>query len=1122
MSVSGFPDRKKKHAKESGGISAAVTKQAAAKLSNNTNNAQGLGSVAFNKSATSDTSSPSANTPEIQPSSLPDNGNPAIASPMLDALSTISASPNTAPSMTTEWAKTIMAAGSPGNLINLTSESPPTQPSSYEDAARLHNGWAAAQRPFMSPSPASLSPPNPSRQPLSFQSDTHYHINGTPPRSGASYRRSSLYSQFNPSLAASPQPPLPHQPQPHFYGAQDLDLTITPQSGMKAGDHGLFFGFDKLPSEHGSSTQAQKVVLAGYEGGLQVYAINKRGVDLVASLKGLRGGAHYAKILPWTINGQTSSLFPLVAVVVHGPVLPTRPTDAGGQQETTYRETTDGNASPRPGYEPSEGRPIRAAAAPIQFYQTAVEVYSLKTSRLIDVLLQTQKVPINTEVSLASPLFQPPSPSGAFSIKADDGTIAVCSGSTGECWVYRQLLELQNGHMFACAGKVWTTIQQSHRVEVAEESDKKGPSSSASRRFSPQTPILAMNGKWIAYCPSNPSSQASLRAHLPVPTLGRAPGVSSMAPPHLPSISSAVDLPISDSMVNKFMRETTQELISGMKWVGQQGLQAWNSYWSQPPNSHHQPQQQQSKSPPAQWTGSRAPQADLSQFPPTHGASAPATVKDPGLVSIVDVERLPLAATVHPLATFATPLGCSFVSFSPSSLALFTASSKGDVQTVWDLLRVQHTNSSPLQTTLAQNETAGPQVRQIAQFSRMTVARIVEVAWSEPHGDRLAMVTERGTIHLLDMPFSSFMWPPPRRRRITQKGGPEVSEGSNSAVSMASGALGAAYQAAKPFVSRSRRGSGNAVSPSAGNTLRDSATQGGRVIAASITHSLGKTGTAINQLRHTGENRVSLPPSVILPSAACVSWLRSRRSQVLFSIGGGLVRVFPCSARTSSSVPGKKISRANKYNDLKVPLLPDDIIAPIVRQTIELGAADECLELSEAEMEAGNTMTLKPPGMATRPRHGMDATIPQAEIESSAPYQPFHTDRRVALCEYSRVDSASVLQANANLHDKLSKKKNKQQVDASRERAPAWAFGQEIPCVKVDLGIPSMSDDDYIGPDDHMALPQSAMERVMQYEGTESIVVTTRRRRSARQGDCDEDGFFEDDCEVLDFADQRV
>ncbi|KAG6003181.1 hypothetical protein E4U43_000954 [Claviceps pusilla] len=1163
-------------------------------------------SATSNKSPTpSEASSPPVNTPEIRPSFV-DHGPHVAESPLLDALSATSASPNTVPSLTNEWAKTIMA-GSPNNLINLTSESPPTQPSSFEDAAKMHNGWAA-HRPFTSPSPASLSPPSSNRRPLSFQSDTQYHMAGTSPRShSAANRRASVYSHFSTSQAAGPHhhpqqhqhqhhpPPLPHHPQSHFYGVRDLDLdlTSTGQSGMKAGDQGYYFGFDRLPSDNGPPAKAEKVVLAGYQGGLHVYAVGRKGTELVGSLKGLRGGVHHAKILPWTLNSQCPDIFPLVAVVVHGPVLPSRSTDVGGGRPDAASSpdpTPDSSASSRPSHAPhSEAYPTRAAP-PIQFYQTSVEMYSLRTNKLVDVLLQAPKQAINTGVSLSSPLFQPPSPSGALSVKADAGTVAICSGLTGECWMYRQLCEPQNAHMFACVGKVWTTIQQSYRAEVLEEADKTSTFSSSARAASHQMPIFSLNGRWIAYCPSNPSSQAALRAHIPVPTQGRAPGVSSMAPPHLPLPSVTVDLPISDSMMNKFMRETTQELISGMKWVGQQGLQAWNSYWGQPLTSptqqQQQQQQQQTRSPPSHWnvassspsSSARAPPSVVdptSQFPPTHGTSGPiasSTAKDPGLVSIVDVEMLPVSTTVHSLATFATPLGCSFVSFSPSSLALFTASSKGDVQTVWDLFRLQHTSSSPLQTTLTQYETIGPQVRQIAQFSRMTVARIVDVAWSEPLGDRLAMVTERGTIHLLDMPFSSFMWPPPRRRKVANtSSGVESAEHASSAVSIASGALGAAYQAAKPFVSRSRRGSSNnamnttTVSPIfAGSALRDSAAQGGRVIAASISHSLGKTGTAISQLRHTRDNRVSLPPSVVVPSVSCVSWFRGRRSQSLFAVGGGMVRAFPCRTRASTStsistssssaavaaaaaasvIPGKQISRANKYKDFKVPLLPDDAVAPIVRHIMEFGAAEEYLELSDADMDAENTLTLKPPRVSETKlfRPVLDATIPQAEIESSAPYQPFHTDRRVTLCEYGREDSASVLLANTNIEEAESltseeKKKKKKQNNNDKKKTKttkykdsrqvaesglsAWAFGQPIPAVHLDLGSFS-NDEDFVGPDDHMALPQSAMERVMQYGDAEQIVVTTRRRRGGHQGDGDEDGFFEDDCEVLDFADQRV
>ncbi|RDA92859.1 hypothetical protein CP533_2875 [Ophiocordyceps camponoti-saundersi (nom. inval.)] len=1143
----------KKRGRESGGIAAAVTKHAAGRFSSHD-----IGS-SRSRPPSEASSSPATNTPDIHPS--PPDHDQHGASPLLEALSATSASASTAPSMANEWARGVMDC-SPSNLINLTSESPPTQPSSYEDSARAHRGWTA-QRALRSPSPAPSSPPRSSRRPLSFQMEPQCQDAFiTSPRavSTAAFRRSSLYSQYPGS-----QPPLPHQPQPHFYGAPDLDLTITPQSGgIKAGDRGLFFGFDCLPSADGSPG-AEKVVLAGYEGGLQVYAVSKRGVDPVASLRGLRGGVYHAKILPWAVAGQDPSPSPLVAVVLHGPVVPTRPADGRQQDDSAGDGTPDDPAGLHNVFAQHDGISARQRPAPLA-YQTSVEVYSLKTNKLVDVLLQAQKIPNNGEVSLSSPLFQPPPPTGALTVKADSGNVVVCSGFTGECWTYRHLLQPQNGHTFACTGKLWTTLQQSQRADVAEESDKMHSPKSA-RRPTPQAPVLALNGRWLAYCPATPSSQISLRAHLPVPVLGRAPGVSSLTPPHLPVVTSSVDLPISDSVVNKIMRETTQELIQGAKWVGQQGLQAWNAYWNKPsspqlqsqsqsqPQSQSQSQQQQqqqmARSPPQHRVGSRSPQNDAVQFPPTHGAAVQPTTKEPGLVSIVDIEALGGSTSIHPLTTFATPLGCSFLSLSPSSLALFTASTKGDVQTVWDLLRIQHTHSSPLQTTLSHGDCGGPVVRQIAQFSRMTVARIVDVAWTGPLGERLAMVTERGTVHLLDMPFSAFMWPPPRRRKVMAKTAVEPPEASSSAVSIASGAFGAAYQAAKPFVTRSRRSSSNAgiaaVAPAtatgSGNMLRDSAAQSGRAIAATISHSLGKTSTAINQLRHTGENRVSLPHGTALPSAACVSWLKSRKSQVLISVGGGMVRMFPCKARRpSAAAGGKRIARANRYRDIKVPLLPDDVVAPFVRQVLESGVPDEYLELSDCEPEVGNTMTLQAQSRGAPAAFGMDATIPQAEIESSAPYQPFHTDRRVVFCANGRggtaaqLESASLLLANASLDEGPAPRRGQGHGGPGRDQdiaSSVWAFGQSMPAVKLSTGLPhgvddddrdygDYDDDERAGPEDHRALPPSAMERVMQFADEEQIVVTTRRRRKAHQGDGDEDGFFEDDCEVLDFADQRV
>ncbi|EGX97165.1 hypothetical protein CCM_01824 [Cordyceps militaris CM01] len=1059
---------------------------------------------------TSDESSPSMNTPDLNPVAVP-NGH-AEVSPMLDAISA-----STAPSMMNEWARGAMA-GSPGNLISLMGESPPTQPSSYEDSGRLHQGWG--QRNFMTPSPASPSPP--SRRPLSYHMDAPFPAGETPPRAaGAPGRPTSMHSPFPHSRLAS-QPALPHQPQAHFYGAPDIDMTSTPQTGLKAGDAGLYFGFDTLPRLDDVSAGSDDVVLAGYNGGLDVYAITKRGLEPTACLRGLRGTVHHAKILPWTFSTK-DIVGPLIAVTVHGPVLPTRNASDAATQDASDNLRREGTASPRSVTTYQEG--FNRTGPSIDFYQTTVEVYSLKTSKAIDVLLEAPRIAVNAGVSIASTLFKPPSPSGAFTIKADGGTVLVCSGNTGECWAYTHLPEPQNGHVFACIGKLWTSLQHSRRSEVVEETGK-AASSTIEVRFNPQTPVIALNGRWVAYCPAAPSSQTSLRAHLPVPILGRGPGIGSMAPPHIPQSSLSVELPISDSMVNKIMRETTQELIQGAKWVGKQGLQAWNAYWNK--GNTTQTPQQQARSPPQQWTATQATRQDATQFPPTHGTNGNAASKDPGMVSLIDTMSLPLSSTVHPLATFAPPGGCSVLSFSPSSLNLFTASTKGDIQTVWDLLRIQHTHSSPLQASVSPSANVGPQVRQVAQFSRMTVARIVDVSWTGPQEDHIAMVTERGTVHLLDMPFSASMWPPPRRRKIAPTAGAESSEPTSSAVSIASGAIGAAYQAAKPFVARSRRSSSNSAGVTT-STFRDTAAQGGRVIAASISSSLGKTGSAINQLRHTGENRVSLPSIRSLPSPQCVRWHSTRKSQHLYTLGGGIVRKYPSRSRRVTSKRNKRLSRASQYKDMNVPILPHDRLAPIVRRFLEGDTSEDHLDLSDLEMDTGNTMTLNRHAIKAKRNQGMISAIPQAEIETSAPYQPFHSDRRVAVYEYGRdgqVEPVTTLLTETSLDDhqqSFKKKKSRQQRSGAihDSESSVWAFGLDIPTNLLHMGIMASADDDLNGIDDSQALPPSAMERLMQIGDQEQIVVTTRRRRG-RHGEPDEDGFFEDDCEVLDFADQRV
>lgn len=1070
-----------------------------------------------------------AQTPEIKPSrpsSIPVNGAPnAAVSPLLDGVTGTSIATSTAPSMS-EWTKNHPAlAGSP-NLISLMGESPPTQPSSYEDhtaslAWTQHKNLGSTTNYV-----AAASPPIGARRPLSFQMDNHFPVNDV--RSQASsppgIRRSSMHSPFSQPRAGS-NPPLPHQLQPHFHGAPEIDLDLGLKDGLKAGERGYYFGFDTWPvSSSGHSFGGNNVVLAGYEGGLDVYSVSKRGIELLTSLKGLRGGVYNAKILPWSSTGE-HEIYPLVAVVVHGPVLPPpAPEVFETRHDATGNPRLDGINTPQ---SESSQRPVHAGKTvpTIESYQTTVEVYSLRTHKLINTLLQAPKIPI--KASVQNPIFRSPAPTGALQVRADNGNIVVASGTTGECWVFRHFIaSATQGSEFRCVGKLWTSLQQAIKRDMTAEEERS--LSPAPPRQSPQMPIVAVHGRWFAYCPPAPSSQIALNASIGVAIEGRAPGLPTLTSPVLPAETSEVDQPESNGVMNKIMRETTQEVIQGARWVGKQGMQLWNNYWKQPsPQSQSRPQSV--GSPP--WASPFSNGSEAAQFPPTYGISGQAITKDPGLVSIIDLEGLVKSPSIHHLTTFKVPLGCSFLSFSPTGLSLFTASSKGDVQTVWDLLRIQYSKSSALQSSTVIGTGHSTRVRQIAQFSRMTVARIVDVAWAKPNGERVAMVTERGTVHLLDMPQSAYTWPPPRQRTKANESNSGGGEATPSAVSMASNALTSAYGAARPLISRRRQSSVNTNTTS---TLMDHASYGGKVLAAGISHSLGNTATAINQMRQNAENRVSLPMSNQIPGISCIVWVSGRKYPNLFAAGDGLVRTFPSRTRQMGN-DKSRIPRGNRYKDFKLRSLPNDVLAPSVRLFIE---PEEDMDFTSQDYDGGNTLVLNPRPPADNSDLSPESSIPQAEIETSAPYQPFHTDRRVALFEYSEeVGQASIATVTqlldlTHLEDTPAtsmrkSKKHQQHPSRPSSKTLPWAFGQHIPAARIDTGAPVITVDEDLNSSsihEHRALPASAMERVMQLgDNDEQIVITTRRRRGGtRVNDAVEDGFFEDDCDVLDFADQRV
>jgi hypothetical protein len=1046
----------------------------------------------------------------MNPVGSPPNGN-SITSPLLDALS--SAALDRSPSQNTnEWARNVSAfSSSPSNLINL-GESPPVLP--YED--RLSH-FMKEQRGISNGHFSSASPPTNRRRPLSYQLDGNFAQSFDDHRSQVSYgaRRSSMYSQ---QPRFSQHPPLPHQTQAHFYGAPDANFLLSPPTpGLIPGDKGYYCGFDSMTSEN--------VVVTGYEGGVNIYSVSKRGLNKVSSIEGLRGGVYSAKILPWDTQNKSSRHYPLIALVIHGPVWTSSETSSGGD-----------------GTPPSEGASVLQSASvrgsprihgqatietePIEYYQTTVELYSLSTKQHVQTLLSVPKAHITVPTS--SPLFRAPPPVGSLTIRADSGYVVIASGTTGETWIYRHG-DVNDGcsRKFKCIGKVWTTVQHGVTVEpvvpngFADSDWHNNDPTPIRKQYRAST--LSMNGRWLAFCPPAPSSQVSLRAEVPgLEGTKRVPGLNGHAPPQLPTVNCGVDMPDGESVMKQLVQISTQKFIEAGNYLAQQGVSAWNNYRNKPSTSQPSTGAPFHQNHPSMGT----------QFPPTHGLSAPAPLvtKDPGLISIIDLNLLSqysssTGSSPHSLATFRVPHGCSFLSFAPSGLALFTASNKGDVQFVWDLMRIQYAKSSFLKGSSQGSNSVGPHVRQIAQFSRMTIARIVDVVWTSPHGERAAMVTEPGTVHVLDLPASAFTWPPPRRRTPHQKS-EEVSDVGKTALTptaVASSAVSSLWTAARPLVKGRRRSS---VGISA-RTVTAQAGHGTQALAAGISRSVGAATGKMNEMRKSVNAKLHLPRSSVVPSRACVMLLNGKRNDSVIVVGSGIVGIYTIKNRRADRPADKqKASRGAKYVEHRIPSLPDFKLAQDFPR--DLGHIGD-LELTERDVEESRWKARQSPPPDAQ-RHGTESSIPQAEIESNAPYQPFHTDRRVGLYMYCHEETVLPPLSISTLLPSPPPVDQKRPASSNATKA-SWVFGGLIKSIKLDVGPPHNPEDDFDISADHRALPSSAIERVMRVtdslEDMEQIVITTRRRRNVSSGidnieNMDEEGFFEDDCEVLDFATQRV
>lgn len=915
-------------------------------------------------------------------------------------------------------------------------------------------------------------------------------------------------------------PPLPHQTQAHFFGAPDIDFGLNQQrNDASPSGENFCCVFDSLAhAGDENSAVGENVLLVGSEYRLDIYSVDKKNVDRIGRLEGLRGSVIGAKILPSVMRVDPHrSLRPLIAIIVHGLQSPIE-SDRSSRPGTSHSEDAafDPSSSMLHALHNTGTGPPKS----ILYFETTVEIYSLRNGHRIATIFKSPKVEVDPPRDIQG--FVSPSPIGNLSVQAKGKFLVVGSGTSGEIYIF----ESQAGSFdspsksFKCIGKVWTRVSPRKTRSLSISSNSPDVDNvhgvNPTKRNAPDAATFSLSHRWLAIVPPPPSAQATLHGTVDVSNSQKTPGLNSHTSPAEPQPTCDMETPGGESVLSKVARDVTQEFIKGARWVGDRGVQAWNNYWTKPPeknsNTIHNPNK-------ARW------EANSQQaFPPTHSNddNPVRPVGQPALVSILDLERLSAAhnmkpaMALQPIATYSLPYGCSLVSFSPNGLSLFTASAKGDVQSVWDLLRMIH---GEVGTSLAKAHGPSerrPIVREIAQFTRMTVAKIADVVWTEPKGERFAIVTERGTVHIFDLPSLAFRWPPPRQVMRSKSvpantSSPEHDPDSvmpptgstfSAAMDLVAGKtqpLLAAVRGRPPNIGSAFAGLGVLAFPSGAGA------KSSKAVAAGFNKSVDAATGTVNTLRHLGENRLALPGSSNSVVPGCVRWLSGKDQGLLAVTGSGIIRIHRIrqsnhhrAAKRRPSVLGGK---PTEFSLLGVSSSPNKegignkIVA--ARETNRFSKSPRSYLISR-----NSGIVPKGPRIMTHP-------LSYAEIETNAPYQPFHTDGRVNFYMFKQDEESS-------------------DVHHLQDPSAPWAFGESIPATKVSVGSSTTVDNDR----EHFQQTSHApMENFISVEGNEEtgqqVIVTTRRKRGARRGTVDPDprddeDFFEDDCEVVDFAEERV
>lgn len=283
-------------------------------------------------------------------------------------------------------------------------------------------------------------------------------------------------------------------------------------------------------------------------------------------------------------------------------------------------------------------------------------------------------------------------------------------------------------------------------------------------------------------------------------------------------------------------------------------------------------------------------------------------------------------------------------------------------------------------------------------------------------------------------------------------------------------------------------------------------------------------GKSINKFRHAGDNKLVLPPSPSGVKPSSVRWMTGKGRGSIALVAGGVLQIWRVQMRPASG--RGKSSNATSISKRKAVEFG---LAAIIDTALPPAVASQLMPLPEDKISSLDVYgewlprilpSRNPNARGTKAYGPSPAPLSFSEIETNPPYQPFYTDRRVTRFVYARAIPDVQCSSSEYASEAPALLSNLHHGD---DDTP-WLFGEETTAKRISSPVTHVYDTD---DDDFAAGVAARVENKFVFrdgeEEVEQVVVTTRRRRTKREGEEEgEEGFFEDDCEVLDFAEDRV